>query len=155
MPKSELALTTLVVIALAAGAAIASIAALAKQVQYSSADLAMPANAGAMNADMFNKAESVVLDRDLSRFCFSVGDNKLPSTPGRQTAGRDDRIFKDFAGRAFARAFAHESLAAAKEGQATEGSLMIAVPAADTTPRPKPGFMARISDLGCGAGNYK
>ena len=128
-----------------------SIAALAKQIQYSNADLAMSANAGAMNAGMFNKVETVVLDRDFYPSCFSVGDNKLPSTPGKQTAGRDNRIFKDFAGRAFA----HESLAAAKEGRATEGSLMIAVPAADTTPRPKVGFVARISDLGCGAGNYK
>jgi hypothetical protein len=150
-PKSELALTTLVVIALVAGAAIVSIAALAKQAQYSNADLVMPANAGAMNADAFNKAEAEVLDRDLYPFCFDVGDNKLPSTPGRQTLGRDNRIIKNIAGRAFAQ----ESLAAAKEGQANEGSVMIPRPAAGTTRRPQVAFVARISDLGCSVGNYK
>jgi hypothetical protein len=150
-PKSELALTTLVVIALVAGAAIVSIAALAKQAPYSTADWAMPANAG-VNAGVLNKAEAEVLDRDLYPFCLNIGDNKLPSTPGRQTLGRDDRIFKDLAGSAFA----HESLAAAKEGQSIEGSIMIPRPAAAATRRPpQVGSVARISDLGCSVGNYK
>ena len=150
-PKSELALTTLVVIALVVGATIVSIAALAKQTQYSNADSPMPANAGAMNADAFNKVEAEVLDRDLYPFCFNVGDSKLPSTPGRQTLGRDNRIIKNLAGRAFAR----EGLAAAEEGQANEGNIMIPRPAAGTTRRPQVAFVARISDLGCGVGSYK
>jgi hypothetical protein len=150
-PKSELALTALVVMALVAGTAIVSIAALAKQTQYSNADWAMSARAGAMNGDAFNKAEAEVLDRDLSPFCLNIGGNKLPSTPGRQTLGRDDRIFKGLADSAFA----HESLAAAKEDQAIEGSTMIPPPAAAAARRPQVGSVARISDLGCSVRNYK
>jgi hypothetical protein len=41
-PKSEIALTALVVIALLAGAAIVSIAALAKQARYGTPGVAMP-----------------------------------------------------------------------------------------------------------------
>jgi hypothetical protein len=41
-PKSELALTSLVVVVLVAGAAIVSIAALAKQARYGTPGVAMP-----------------------------------------------------------------------------------------------------------------
>src|ERR1022692_786162 len=105
--KSELALTSLVVIALLAGAAIVSIAALAKQSRYGTADVAMLVTSGAaasadatMALNSYNKAEAEVLDRDLYPFCLNVGDGKLPSAPGRQTLGRDNRSFKVSAGRA-------------------------------------------------------
>jgi hypothetical protein len=51
-PKSEIALTALVVIALLAGAAIVSIAALAKQARYGIPAVAMPVtSSAAVNAD--------------------------------------------------------------------------------------------------------
>lgn len=148
-PKSGLALTSLVVIALIAGAAIVSIAALGQQIHYDDADAAALARSGivgnasgtaALNSyNSYNKAEAEVLDRDLYPFCFDVGDGNLPSSPGKHMLGRDNRIFKDFAGRAFA----HGGLAAAKEGRASEASLVIRRPAVG------------IGDLGCGVGNYK
>jgi hypothetical protein len=157
-PKSELALTSLVVIVLVAGAAIVSIAALAKQAQYGTPGAAMPvASSAALNAGAtmalysYNEAEAAVLDRSLDPFCLNVGHSKLPSTPGRQKLGRDDSIFKGSDGGATG----HERLAAAKGGQATGAGSVIPRPAADGAPRQKAAVVAGIGDPGCGVGNYK
>jgi hypothetical protein len=152
-PKSELAVTSLVVIALLAGAAIVSIAAFAKQARYGIADMAMlVTSAGTASADntmvfnSYNKAEAEVLDRDLYPFCLNAGDDKRPSAPGRRMLGQDDRAYRVSAGSATG--------AAAKSGR-TDAAFMNPRPAADGAPRPRVAFVTGISDLGCGIGNYK
>jgi hypothetical protein len=157
-PKSELAVTSLVVIALLAGAAIVSIAAFAKQARYGTADVAklmtsaVTASAdGTVGLNWYNKADAEVLDRDLYPFCLNAGDGKLPSAPGRRMLGQDNRAFKVSAGSATG----HESLAATRGGQATGTGFTIARPAADGAPRQKAAVAVGMSDLGCGAGNYK
>jgi hypothetical protein len=152
--KSELALTSLVIVALVAGVAIVSIVALAKQAQHANAAMLVNARAvvhadetGMLNT--YNKAEAEVLDRDLYPFCLNVGDSRLPSL--KQTLGQDHRPFRAAAGRVVAQ----EVAAAAKDGQATAAHFMDPRPAADAASRPKVAFVTGISDLGCGAGNYK
>jgi hypothetical protein len=157
-PKSELAVTSLVVIALLAGAAIVSIAAFAKQARYGTADMATlvtsAATASADNGMVFNsynKVEAEILDRDLYPFCLNAGDDKRPSAPGRRLLGQDNGAFKVSAGSAAG----HESLAAARGDQATGAGFMIPRPAADGAPRRKAAVAAGVRDLGCGTGNYK
>lgn len=157
-PKSELALTSLVIVVLVAGAAIVSIAALAKQSQYGTPGVVMlmtsPAAANAdatMALHSYNTAEAVVPDRDLYPFCLNVGDSKLPSTRGGQVLGRDSGIFEVSAGGTTG----HASLAAATGGQATGAGFIIPRPAADGAPRRKAAVVAQTGDLGCGVGNYK
>jgi hypothetical protein len=157
-PKSELAVTSLVVIALLAGAAIVSIAALAKQARYGTADVAMLVTSAAtasadatMVFNSYNKADAEVLDRDLYPFCLNAGGDKRPSAAGRRLLGQDNRAFKVSAGSATG----HGSLAATRGGQATGAGFMVARPAADGAPRQKAAVAVGVRDLGCGAGNYK
>jgi hypothetical protein len=157
-PKSELALTSLVIAVLVAGAAVVSIAALAKQARNGTPGVATPVTSStAVNADatmalyLYNAAGAAVLDRSLDPFCLDAGHSKLPSTPGRQTLGHDVSISQVSAGGATG----HESLAAAKGGQATGAGFMIPRPAADGAPRRKAAVVAGIGDLGCGVGNSK
>src|SRR5450755_3189150 len=110
-PSSELALTSLVVVALVASAAIISIAALGPQARYSLASVA--ARPGTLD-----KAESEVLDLDLYPSCMDVGDGGLPSAPGERAVSPDNTMLQDSADRAFV----HGSLASAKGGRATESS---------------------------------
>jgi hypothetical protein len=151
-PKSELALTSLVIVVLVAGAAIVSIAALAKQARYVPPDVAALVTSSAvaspdatMALNSYNKAEAGILERDLYPFCLDVGDGRLPSAPGRRMLGQDNRAFRVSAGSA---------TGAARSGQTAAASVNPRT-AAVGAPRPKVPFVAGIGDLGCGVGNYK
>lgn len=146
-PSSELALTSLVVVALAAAAAIISIAAaLGQKTRYGTT---APVSAGlAVKAGMLDKVEPEALDLDLYPPCLNVGDSGISSGPGERAFNPDGTMPQDSAGRAFARG----SLASAKGGRATEGSLVLPKPAADVSSRPKTGWGLGVSDPGCSLG---
>jgi hypothetical protein len=136
--SSELALTSLVVVALAVSAAIISIAALGPQARYSLASVA--ARPGTLD-----KAESEVLDLDLYPSCTNVGDGGFPSAPGERAVNPDNPILQESADRAFV----HGSLASAKGSRATEGSPAIPRSTIEPPPRPRAGPGLRIGDPGC------
>jgi hypothetical protein len=142
-PSSELALTSLVVVALVASATIISIAALGPQARYSLTG--PPSSAVAARPGTLDKAESEVLNLDLYPSCISVGDGGSPSAPGERAVNPDNTMPRDYADRAFV----HGSLASAKGGGATEGSPAISRSTAAPPPRPKAGSGLRIGDPGC------
>jgi hypothetical protein len=142
-PTSELALTSLVVVALVASATIIAIAALGPQARYSLAG--PPGSAVAARPGTLDKAEFEVLDLGLYPACISVGDGGFPSAPGERAVNPDHTILQDSADRAFV----HESLASAKGARASEGSPAIPRSTAEPLPRPKRGSGLRIGDPGC------
>jgi hypothetical protein len=157
-PKCELALTSLVVVALVAGAAVVSIAALARQPQYAGAGACMLGTFGsaataetAMALSSYNKAEARILDHDLHPSRLKVADRRPQSMPIKQMLGRDGRAVRDSTGRTFG----SDILATAKDGQATEAGATIGGPAAAAEPRPKEAFVAKIGDPTCDVGYYK
>ena len=140
-PKFELALTSLVVMALLASAVIVSIAVVAPQVQSGGlGSLGIVGAAAttdktmAFNAD--NKAETEILDRDLYPFCLNAGDRSLASIQYKPMRSQD-------------------TLATAQDGQAAKVGYTIAAPVTAALPQPKMAFVPTIGDLGCGVGYYK
>jgi hypothetical protein len=137
-PSSELALTSLVVVALVASTSIISIAALGPPARDSLASVA--ARLGTLD-----KGESEVLDLDPYPSCVHAGDGGFPSAPGERAVNPDNPILQDSADRAFV----HGSLASAKGSRATEGSPAIPRSTAEPPPRPRAGPGLRIGDPGC------
>lgn len=100
--------------------------------------------------DTFNKGDDgfYVKERDIFPFCFTLSDGKIVATQTKQVLGKDIRMFKGAAGKAFGQ----ENYNSAKEGQIAEVSYSFVQPGSNQAPVPKVPFVTRVADLDCGVG---